>query len=293
MVHPAPRRLPGSRVVRQIVRNLCRCIEHPGLVRAADASGQRGAASTAHPTAYAFCARLAQHCDHSAGLRTALARAAAAEQAQTLLLEELRHRTKNDLAMVVSMLSMQARLKTNTETRAALEKAIGRIQAIASAHEYFQPREAGGGVEMAAYLGNLCGHLGDGLRDLRPIAVRVDAAEVYLPAEQAAPLGLIVNELVTNALKHAFPQDRAGTIDVSLKAEGALTLCVKDNGIGCPIDRREGLGSRLTRLLAQQLGAQIVSEPCDVGCEVRVVFERAKVDQQQQGRVTARHVQSA
>jgi two-component sensor histidine kinase len=179
--------------------------------------------------------------------------------------------------MVVSMLSMQARLKTNTDTRAALEKAIGRIQAIASAHEYFQPREAGGRVEMAAYLGNLCGHLGDGLRDVRPIALRVDVAEVYLPAEQAAPLGLIVNELVTNALKHAFPKERAGTIDVTLRAEGGLTLCVRDNGIGCPIDRREGLGSRLTRLLAQQLGAQIVSESCNVGCEVRVVFSGAAV----------------
>jgi two-component sensor histidine kinase len=195
--------------------------------------------------------------------------------------------------MVVSMLSMQARLKTNMETRAALEKAIGRIQSIASAHEYFQPREAGGRVEMAAYLGNLCGHLGDGLRDVRPIAVRVDVAEVYLPAEQAAPLGLIVNELVTNALKHAFPEERAGTIDVTLKTEGGLTLCVRDNGVGCPIDRREGLGSRLTRLLAQQLGAQIVSEPGNVGCEVRVVFDRAAVDRPSTRQVTRPYVQSA
>lgn len=229
----------------------------------------------------------------SAGLQTALERAAAAEQTKTLLLDELRHRTKNDLAMVVSMLSMQARLKTNMETRSALEKAIGRIQAIASAHEYFQPREAGGRVEMAAYLGNLCGHLGDGLRDVRPIAVRVDAAEVYLPAEQAAPLGLIVNELVTNALKHAFPDGRAGTIDVTLRTEGALTLCVKDNGIGFQSGGREGLGSRLTRLLTQQLGAQIVWEPCNVGCEVRLVFSRAEVVRASARQVAPPHVQSA
>jgi two-component sensor histidine kinase len=207
----------------------------------------------------------------SEGLRMAWERAAAAERAKDLLLQELAHRTKNNLAIVTSMLSMQAQLKTNPETRHALEKAISRIRAIASAHEYLRSTEDNDRVEMRKYLEQLCGHLEDALRDVRPIVVRVSAAEVYLPAEQAVPVGLIVNELVTNALKHAFPDDRAGTVEVVLTQESELTLVVSDDGIGCTV-KREGLGTRLIRLLVQQLGANVAWEKLEVGCQVRIAF---------------------
>jgi len=207
----------------------------------------------------------------SEALRTAWERAAAAEQAKELLLQELAHRTKNNLAIVVSVLSLQAQLKTNPDTRHALEKAIARIRAIASAHEYFRPMEGKGRVEMRAYLEQLCGHLADALRDVRPIVVKVDAAEIYLPAEQAVPMGLIVNELVTNALKHAFPDERPGAIEVVLTHESEFTLLVRDDGIGCVV-KREGLGTRLIRLLAQQLGATVSWERPEVGCQVRIAF---------------------
>lgn len=209
----------------------------------------------------------------SDGLRTAWERAAAAEQAKDLLLQELGHRTKNNLMMVTSILSMQAQMKSNPEIRAALNKAINRIHAIASAHEHFRPLDRHGRIEMRDYLEELCGHLGAMLRDIRPIAVRVDAAQVYLTAEQAVPLGLIVNELVTNALKHAFPGDRSGTIDVILRREPLFTLIVRDNGVGCAPAHAQGIGSRLTRMLAQQLGAKIEWEACETGCHVRVVFD--------------------
>lgn len=208
----------------------------------------------------------------SEALRTGLERAAAAEHAKDLLLQELGHRTKNNLAMVISVLTIQARMKSNAEARSALEKAITRIQAIASAHDYFRPLEAGGRVEMKHYLEQLCSHLGDALRDVRPIAVRVDSAEIFLRTEDAVHVGLIVNELVTNALKHAFPDDRAGAVEVTLRKDSALTLLVRDDGVGCSELTREGTGSRLTRLLAQQIKASIAREQCDVGCRVRVVF---------------------
>jgi two-component sensor histidine kinase len=209
----------------------------------------------------------------SEALRTAWERAAAAEQAKDLLLQELAHRTKNNLAIVLSVLSLQAQLKTNPETRQALEKAIARIRAIASAHEYFRPMEDKGRVEMRGYLEQLCRHLGDALRDVRPIVVKVEAEEIYLPAEQAVPVGLIVNELVTNALKHAFPDDRPGAIEVVLRHESDLTLLVRDDGIGCAL-KREGLGTRLIRLLARQLGANVAWEKPEVGCQVRIAFSR-------------------
>lgn len=206
----------------------------------------------------------------SESLRRAWERAEAADRAKDLLLQELGHRTKNNLMMVLSVLSLQAHGKTNPETKAALEKAIDRIRAIAAAHEYFHPVTHNGRIEMRGYLETLCSHLGESLREVRPIAVRAEADEVYLSAEQAVPLGLIVNELVTNALKHAFPGGREGVVLVSLKNEPpALALKVQDNGIGCPVVKSEGIGSRLMRLFVQQLGADIAWDNTEPGCSVR------------------------
>lgn len=209
----------------------------------------------------------------SGGLRVAWERAVAAEGAKDLLLDELRHRTKNDLSMVISVLSLQARGKTNPEARQALEKAVERVRAIARAHDHFQPSKHTGTVDMRYYLEELCSHLGDALREVRPIAVRVHADEIFLSIEQAIPIGLIVNELVTNALKHAFPEDRGGVVEVALTQGSPITLTVADDGVGCAVNKTERLGSRLTRLLAQQLGATIVWEDANPGCKVRVVVD--------------------
>lgn len=209
----------------------------------------------------------------SGALRTAWERAAAAEKAKDLLLKELGHRTRNNLMMVASLLSMQARTKTNIETRQALEKAVARVHAIASAHEHFQPIEHKGRVEMRSYLEELCSHLADALRDIRPIAVNVDAAQVYLPADQAIPLGLIVNELVTNSLKHAFSDAGPGRIEVVLKHDAEMTLLVKDNGVGCPTVKTNRVGTRLVHLLAEQLGGRVEWQQPGVGCQVKLVCD--------------------
>lgn len=209
----------------------------------------------------------------SEALRTAWDKTQAAERAKELLLQELGHRTKNNLAMAISVLSLQSRSKTNPETKGALEKAIARIHAIAAAHEYFDPSRQNGLVEMRAYLEALCGYLGESLRDVRPIAIRVQSDEVYLKTERAIPIGLIVNELVTNALKHAFPEGREGIIGVTLtNVPPSLNLIVHDNGVGCPASKEERIGSRLTRLLAQQLEAKISWEDAAPGCRVSCVI---------------------
>lgn len=208
----------------------------------------------------------------SDGLRTAWERAVAAERSKDLLLRELGHRTQNNLALVASVLSLQARTKENPEARSALEKAVARVQAIGSAHEHFHPLKHNGRVEMRPYLEKLCTHLGDSHRDVRAIAVIVEADDVGLRTEQAVPLGLIANELVTNALKHAFPGDRSGTIRVVLRACSPVSFIVEDNGAGCPLKKEERLGSRLTRLLAEQLGAKIIWEDALPGCRARLEF---------------------
>ncbi|MDQ8730538.1 sensor histidine kinase [Bradyrhizobium sp. LHD-71] len=209
----------------------------------------------------------------SEAFRTAWEHATIAERQKDLLLSELGHRTQNNLAMVISVLSLQARSKTSPETRAALANAVARVQAIASAHQHFQPVRQNGSVEMRLYLEELCRHLGDSLRDVRPIAIKVESDAVHLPTEQAVPIGLITNELVTNAFKHAFPDDRSGTVRVILKkTTTSLVLAIEDNGVGCPTDRQEHIGSRLIRLLAEQLEAKLTYEDAGPGCRVRVEF---------------------
>src|ERR687887_902436 len=119
-----------------------------------------------------------------------------------------------------------------------------------------------------------CQYLGDALRDVRPIAVNVSAEQVLLRADRAVSMGLIVNELVTNSLKYAFADDRGGTINVVLRREsdGQLELVVEDNGKGCPEDVKEGLGSRIVRLLAQQLQSTITRAAVNPGCRVSLTL---------------------
>lgn len=207
-------------------------------------------------------------------LRETVWRLAAAERAKTLLLQEMVHRTKNDLAMVASVLALQARGQSEPAARAALEAAISRVGVIAKAQERLRAADRGGLVEMAGYLETLCGGLGDVLRDIRPIAVRVRSERIDLPSDQAVAVGLIVNELVTNAFKYAFPHDGGGAVDVELRRHGeALELSVRDDGVGCPAEIGDGLGSRLVRLLARQMDGEVTREPQAKGCLVRVRLE--------------------
>jgi len=205
-------------------------------------------------------------------LRTAWDEAAEAERGKTLLFEELSHRTKNNLSMVVSVLSLEAVASKHPETRAALEKAAGRIHAIANAQESLRPSEHSGHVDLREYLDRICEYLDATLKGARPIRIIHAADEVHLKTGHAVALGLIVNELVTNALKHAFPDGRSGTVAVTLSRHSAVTLTVEDDGIGYPLEPESGLGSRLLRLLSRQLGATVTREDRQPGCRVRVVL---------------------
>lgn len=208
----------------------------------------------------------------SEGLRKAWERAVAAEQVKDLLLQELRHRTKNDLAMVISVLSVQARADANPDTKDALEKAMARIRAIAGAHDQFGTLNDAARIDIKAYLTQLCNHLADGVRGVRPVTIEVDVEPAAYKTKDAVPLGLIVNELVTNALKYAFADGRTGVVRVTLKGAAPRVLLVEDNGVGLPDTPRPGIGSRLIELLVKQLGGSIAWETGDPGCRVRVAL---------------------
>jgi two-component sensor histidine kinase len=171
--------------------------------------------------------------------------------------------------LVGSVLELQMRSHSDESVRKAFASAVNRVHVIANAHDHLQPEAAQPSVDMCEYLTVICRNLGDALRDVRPIAVNVTCPGILLPTDKAVALGFIVNELVTNALKYAFPSDAGGTVSVSLRSSGAsLTLEVTDNGKGCPEEGKEGMGSRIVRLLAQQLGSNIRREAAHPGCRV-------------------------
>jgi two-component sensor histidine kinase len=210
----------------------------------------------------------------SEGMRKGLERAVRAEAEKDLLLREQSHRSRNNFAVAASVLALQARTMSEPTARAALEAAAARIRVIAEAQVHLHPANGKGHVEIDRYLEDLCRSLGDALRDVRPVAVRVLAQPITLPADRAVPIGLIVNELVTNAFKYAFPTAREGTVTVRMQQRSPteLSLEVSDNGIGCPDDAREGLGSNLVRLLVQQLGGTVRREQANPGCRVSVLL---------------------
>jgi two-component sensor histidine kinase len=208
-------------------------------------------------------------------MRDALAREVAAQQELDLLLQEQGHRIKNDLAIASSLIILQARSQSDLTIRHALEGAVARLHVLAQSHDHLRMNKGDHLIDLQEYLRALCWRIGEALRGLRPIAIQVTVAPTLAPAQTATRLGLIVNELVTNALKHAFPDDRAGTISVTLSQSAAgITLVVQDDGIGCmeAMEERSGaLGSRLVRLLVQQLGGEVKREAADGGCRVKIV----------------------
>ena len=193
-------------------------------------------------------------------LALGLLRDAAARDAAT---QEVHHRVKNTLAATAGVLRLQARAAPSAEARAALEEALGRLGVFASAHDLLCRAATGAGaVEMAALLERLV----DALRwypsctDGR-VRLRVRADEgVWLPPDVAVSLALVANEAVTNACKHAFPDGRAGEVEVRLgrRADGALVLAVRDDGVGLPVQAPEGgLGMRLIRGFVRKVGATL------------------------------------
>ena len=179
----------------------------------------------------------------------------AVAQAQ-ILAREIDHRVMNSLQFISGMLSMQSRSASPTDAAAQLKTAADRVAAVARVHRHFYAEEATETVSCITFIKRLCADLSSILET--PISVDGDEGEI--PTTLIQPIGLLVNELVTNAAKHG-----AGKIDVSYHADGRdHTLAVCDHGSGLPwnfnIENSEnGLGMKVIRLLAQQLRGTITA----------------------------------
>lgn len=179
---------------------------------------------------------------------------------QRLLVQEASHRVKNSLAMVSSLLRLQARNGASEETALALGEAEARITTIAEAHDQLWRSSVAGEIEIRDFLVDLCARL---QQQSGAVHLECDIASLAMTAERAIATGLLVTELVTNAIKYAYP-DGAGTVTITLTAEGAaFILCVSDGGRCLPDDfdlknaGRSSLGMRMIDSLCRQLRASI------------------------------------
>ena len=200
-------------------------------------------------------------------------RTQAAVRDRELLLEELSHRTRNDLANVITLLNLQAR-SVDGAAREALVSAADRVQTIARVHRRLEIHNNRAVVDTKSYIGELCGDLRLSRLASRPIALECDAESHAISLEKAVPLGLIVNESITNAAKHAFPDQRQGIISVRfVRDDNVYKLTVSDDGIGNASAAHDGgIGSRLMQMLAAQLGSRVTIEPRTPGTAVVVTI---------------------
>ncbi len=180
-----------------------------------------------------------------------------------VLAREADHRVTNSLTLVSSVLSMQAR-RADLTARAELEDAQRRVHAIATVHRQLHGTGSLAEVELDVFLKRLC----DSVSENAPAHVSlltVEADKALVPSETASALGLIVAELMANSYKHAFPNNRQGTIAIKFSGNAARwTLSAIDDGVGLPADfdpaTSNGLGMRVIASLAKRLGAVLTTE---------------------------------
>ena len=185
---------------------------------------------------------------------------------------EIRHRAFNHLQIVVSLIRLRLRRTQNHETREQLKALENYVVALSLLQRHLDTE--GTGADFAVYLKDQAA-LWQPLLAERNIAIAVNAAGASVPAAKAVPLALIVNELVTNAYKHAFPDGRSGTVRIALQAQEPpwLVLSVADDGTGMHGDAPPGsVGQTLIKILAAQIGAQVSRNPAGAGTSVHLRF---------------------
>ncbi|MEJ1968641.1 MAG: histidine kinase dimerization/phosphoacceptor domain -containing protein [Rhizomicrobium sp.] len=191
-----------------------------------------------------------------------------------VLLQELQHRVANSLQIIASILMQNARKVQSAETRGHLQDAHHRVMSVAAVQQQLVASTLGK-VKLRPYFQQLCDSLGASMiADRDQLSLEVTGDDSTTSADDSVSLGLIVTELVINALKHAFPQHRNGKIVVDYSAQGSeWRLSVSDNGIGMPAkaDSKPGLGTSIVEALANQLQARVGHAGANPGTSVSIV----------------------
>lgn len=194
------------------------------------------------------------------------------------LLREIHHRVKNNMAVVSSLLYLQANKINDDTVRSLFEESQQRVKAMALVHEKLYQTKDLSSINFRDYITSIVSEIVSLYRiDASAISMEVNVEDVELDLEAAIPCGLIINELLTNAFKYAFPDNRGGVLSVNLtKNDDLCTLTIKDNGVGLPegFDYKEAstLGLQLVNVLTGQLNGNVQIN-FDKGTEAVVTFK--------------------
>jgi two-component sensor histidine kinase len=205
-----------------------------------------------------------------------------------MLLKEIHHRVKNNLQVITSLLSLQSRHLRDDQAKTLFDESRNRILSMAMVHEELYKSGDLDRISFVEYIRSLVKNLlrSFGIDGKAPIKLNVDVADVYLRIDTAIPCGLIINELISNSLKHAFPGGRTGTISVTLKRiePETFNLRIADDGVGMSrnIDIKQSgtLGLELVSALVDQIGGVLTTER-DGGTSFSITFKAEQISSEQ------------
>lgn len=183
------------------------------------------------------------------------------DEQRSRLVAEMNHRVKNNFQMVSGILQQQARRIAPPEVRDQLHATAHRVHVLAELHNSLASTPNIGEVDFQAYLVAVCDRLRSSIEDAERVRLRIEAEPATLDASYAVPLGFVVNELVTNAIKYAYPPPAAGVIDIAFaRDDDAYVLRIADSGIGPPPasdTKKGGIGMQLVKAFVAQIGATL------------------------------------
>ncbi len=212
-------------------------------------------------------------------LRETNAKLEQAVETKTALLHEVDHRVKNNLQMVSALILLQSRTIADEGTRRSLREMLSRIEALGTVHRRLYQSDDVTRFDVGAFLRDLVHDL-VGIEARDRIAIRYELGAIEIAAEHAAPVALIVNEVVTNALKHAFPDGRNGTLLVGLHlVDGRMRIEVSDDGVGKGVTGMSSasFGTSLVRTLGRQLKALLTWVDNHPGTKVTIDMPLAEL----------------
>jgi len=215
--------------------------------------------------------------DAEAEVHASRDRYAALAAEREVLLREVNHRVGNSLQIIASLLLLQANSSSQDDVKAALSNAVGRVAAVAQVHRRLYTSHDLKSVLLNQYLDALLEDLRRSAEGNRMSRLTLAAEPIEIDPDRAVAIGIIVNELVMNAVKYAYP-DGAGPIHVDLHAEGDhLVLAIADDGVGLGVKanpRSTGMGQRIVSAMATKLEASVERDPAHAGTRIVLRFRR-------------------
>ncbi|MFA4878251.1 MAG: PAS domain S-box protein [Methanoregula sp.] len=180
-----------------------------------------------------------------------------------ILLKEIHHRVKNNMQVISSLLHLQAKLIKDDNSREVIRESQNRVMSIALVHEKLYQSKSLAEIDYLEYLKKIAENLlqSYGISS-KTVEIRIHAENIFIPIDKAIPLSLIINEMISNSLKYAFPDNRPGKIEIDIrKSDDRLSLALSDNGIGLPrnvtLEQTDTLGLQLVNSLVRQLQGNI------------------------------------